>query len=60
LLEVAAPRRRFLRSTPPEATPETCAALRALKVTWPDDPEVRVVLSLAIAAGDGALREAAS
>ena len=60
LLEVAAPRRRFLRSTPPEATPETCAALRALKSTWSDDPEVHALLSLAIAGDDGALREAAS
>jgi hypothetical protein len=60
LLEVAAPRRRFLRSAPPEATPETCAALRALKSAWSDDPDVRALLSLAIAAGDETLREAAS
>jgi len=59
LLELAAPRRRFMRSTPPEATPEICAALRALKSAWSDDPEVQALLSLAIAAGDEALREAA-
>ena len=59
LLELAAPRRRFMRSTPPEATPESCAAVKALKSAWSDDPEVRALLSLAIAAGDEALREAA-
>jgi len=59
LLEVAAPRRRFMRSVPPEATPETCAALRILRSEWSEDPEVQVLLSLAIAAGDDAVRKAA-
>ena len=59
LLEVAAPRRRFMRSVPPDPTPETCAALRVLRSSWSDDLEVQALLSLAIAAGDDAVREAA-
>jgi hypothetical protein len=59
LLEIAAPRRRFMRSLPPEETPETCAALRILRSEWSEDPEVQALLSLAIAAGDDEVRKAA-
>lgn len=60
LLEVAAPRQRFLRAPVPDATPVACTALKALKSAWPDHPEVVALLSLASASADEALREAAS
>ncbi|MDT8437031.1 MAG: hypothetical protein RRA92_09790, partial [Gemmatimonadota bacterium] len=59
LLSLCAPRRRVLRGDePPVATPEACAALRALATGWPGDLRVTALADLVRRAGEPALREA--
>ena len=59
LMEIAAPRRKGLRRTLPEAGPELLAALGGLAEHWKGDPDVQAILELARASGDPEVRKAA-
>jgi len=60
LLALCPPRRRLMRTEPPEPTPVACAALRAAMHAWPEHPEVAPRVVLARGSGDPAWREALS
>lgn len=60
LLRFASPRRRLVGRSSIEGSAATCAALRALRDAWWDDPAAAPVLELAARSDDRAVREAVS
>jgi hypothetical protein len=60
LLEITAARRRGVRRTLPDESPELLAALRGLASGWPDHPRARNTLGTARASRNAKIVEAAS